>query len=167
MPKRSKAETKQTVEQILLEAQRQILHMGYDVMSYSSLADATGISRTGISHHFPHKSDFLLQLEPEFATLLIAELDFSDLKALQLSWNRALQSVTFSGIVKLVFSICGSNQLTSCSFTTLSVLKAKVAQHLGHEGVLLINHLLGHSAMVLFSQVEQSNPQRVLTNVAV
>ncbi len=156
MPKRSKAETKHTIEQILIEAQKQILEMGYDVMSYSSLSEATGISRTGISHHFPHKSDFLTQLEPKFASLLMEHLDFSCRDALRTSWLRALELPTFSGIVKLFFSICGSSQLDSAQYKTLGSLNAKASAELGEHGPSIIDTLLGRSAVLLFSQKPQA-----------
>ncbi|MGS0730671.1 TetR family transcriptional regulator, partial [Shewanella sp. 0m-11] len=91
MAKRTKIQTKQTIQQILDEAMKQILDLGYDAMSYSTLSEATGISRTGISHHFPHKIDFLKQLDSRIANLFIERLDFSCIQSLQNSWKASLK----------------------------------------------------------------------------
>ncbi|QQX79460.1 TetR family transcriptional regulator [Shewanella sp. KX20019] len=152
MPKRSKADTKQTIEQILAAALQQILSMGYDAMSYSTLSQTTGISRTGISHHFPYKADFLNQLEPKLAALLIEQLDFSGIEPLQRSWHSALETEQFCAIIKLFFAICGSNELNTTQYKTLTLLKEKVAGELGSQGELAVDTLLGQSAMFLFKQ---------------
>ncbi len=59
MPKRSKEDTEITIQTIMDAVIEQILTLGYDKMSYTTLSNQTGISRTGISHHFP-KSKILL-----------------------------------------------------------------------------------------------------------
>ncbi|GAL03337.1 transcriptional regulator LuxT [Photobacterium aphoticum] len=53
MPKRSKEDTEITIQTIMDAVVDQILTLGYDKMSYTTLSKQTGISRTGISHHFP------------------------------------------------------------------------------------------------------------------
>ncbi|MCL1052184.1 TetR family transcriptional regulator [Shewanella abyssi] len=152
MPKRSKADTKQTIEQILAAALQQILSMGYDAMSYSTLSQTTGVSRTGISHHFPYKADFLNQLEPKLAALLIEDLDFSSIESLQKSWHSALETEQFSAILKLFFAICGSNQLNTAQYKILTLLNEKVALELGTPGESAVDTLLGQSATFLFKQ---------------
>lgn len=48
MAKRSRVQTEQTINQIMDEALRQILTIGFETMSYTTLSEATGISRTEI-----------------------------------------------------------------------------------------------------------------------
>jgi AcrR family transcriptional regulator len=55
MPKRSREETEITIQTILGAVVYQMLNLGYDRMSYTTLSQQTGIFRTGISHHFPKK----------------------------------------------------------------------------------------------------------------
>ncbi|MCL1058782.1 TetR/AcrR family transcriptional regulator [Shewanella gelidimarina] len=155
MPKRSRAETKQTIEQITAAALQQMLNMGYDAMSYSTLSQATGISRTGISHHFPYKADFLTLLEPKLGALLIEDLDFSTTESLQKSWLCALETPQFSAIIKLFFAICGSSQLHTAQYKTLTLLHDKVAIELGDQGRTTVDTLLGQSAIFLFKQNRQ------------
>ncbi|MFT5788386.1 MAG: AcrR family transcriptional regulator [Shewanella sp.] len=152
MPKRSRVETKQTIEQILAAALQQMLTIGYDAMSYSTLSHATGISRTGISHHFRYKADFLNLLEPQLAALLIEHLDFSCIESLQKSWLRALEVPQFCAIIKLFFAICGSNQLNTAQYKMLTLLNEKVAVELGEIGGATIDTLLGQSAIFVFKQ---------------
>lgn len=58
MPKRSKEETEITIQKIMDAVVDQLLRLGYDKMSYTTLSQQTGVSRTGISHHFPKKNRF-------------------------------------------------------------------------------------------------------------
>lgn len=55
MPKRSKEDTEITIQKIMDAVVDQLLRLGYDRMSYTTLSQQTGVSRTGISHHFPKK----------------------------------------------------------------------------------------------------------------
>ena len=82
MAKRSRVETEQTVNQILDEALKQILTIGFDAMSYTTLSNATGISRTGISHHFPKKTEFLVRLDHRIGQLFVDALNFDSLSSL-------------------------------------------------------------------------------------
>jgi len=49
MPKRSKEDTEITIQTIMDAVVDQILTLGYDKMSYTTLSNQTGISRTGSS----------------------------------------------------------------------------------------------------------------------
>ncbi len=152
MAKRSKIQTEKTVQQILDEAMKQILDIGYDAMSYSTLADATGISRTGISHHFPRKVDFLKQLDNRIAELFIERLDFSCIQSLQRSWKSSLDLPYFRAIIQLYFSICGSKQVNISRYRAITLAGEKALAELGEQGRLLVNALVGQSAIVLFGQ---------------
>lgn len=152
MAKRSKVQTEQTINQIIDEALNQILILGYESMSYTTLSDATGISRTGISHHFPRKVDFLTQLDPNLAQLFIRELDFSGLTQLEQSWMVALAQPTHAAILRLFFSLCGysGNQVTL--FRAVSLTRETAMSELGVEGDKLVSDLLGRSAVALLAQ---------------
>ena len=156
MAKRSKVATKQTVQQILDEAMKQILELGYDAMSYSTLSAATGISRTGISHHFPHKIDFLQQLDPRIGELFIDCLDFSNAQSLQASWKTSLNNTRFRAIIRLYFSLCGSNQLNFENYKAISLASDHAAETLGEPGRLLVSALVGQSAIRLLATPNDS-----------
>lgn len=71
MPKRSKEDTEITIQTIMDAVVDQILTLGYDKMSYTTLSNQTGISRTGISHHFPKKQDFANALDGRIFQILL------------------------------------------------------------------------------------------------
>ncbi|WP_299804191.1 TetR family transcriptional regulator [uncultured Shewanella sp.] len=157
MAKRSKIQTEQTVQQILDEAMKQILEIGYDAMSYSTLSQATGISRTGISHHFPYKVDFLKQLDSRIGHLFIDRLDFSCIQSLQNSWKASLKLPYFIAIIRLYFSICGSQQVNINRYRAISLASEKALTELGEQGRLLVNALVGQSALLLCNQPSDSH----------
>ena len=104
MPKRSKEDTLITVNLILDTATHQLLTMGYDKMSYTTLSQATKISRTGISHHFPKKTDFLLALQGRFLTIIISKLNLiNGLVELETSWRKGLFDNDFVSVLRLAF----------------------------------------------------------------
>lgn len=154
MAKRSKVQTKQTVQQILDEAMKQIFELGYDSMSYSTLSDATGISRTGISHHFPRKSDFLTRLDSQIADIFIERLDFSSIQSLQTTWKESLTQANFRAIIRLFFFLCGSQQINMNRYQAISLASETAFEKMGDQGRLLVNALVGQSALVLCGVVE-------------
>ncbi|MFT5235323.1 MAG: AcrR family transcriptional regulator [Shewanella sp.] len=152
MAKRSKAETELTVNQIMDEALRQLLTLGYDSMSYTTLSQATGISRTGISHHFPHKANFLVRLDPQITSLFQDELDFTSLDTLETSWGKSLQLPTSCMVLRLFFSLCGDTSMDVSQFRTIDLAKEKAYKAFGLEGEKMISVLLGQSAVSLLSK---------------
>lgn len=74
MPKRSKEDTEITIQKIMDAVIDQLLRLGYDKMSYTTLSQQTGVSRTGISHHFPKKTDFTAALDGRIFRLLLSAL---------------------------------------------------------------------------------------------
>lgn len=151
MAKRSKIETEQTINHIMEEALKQLLNLGYDSMSYTTLSQATGISRTGISHHFPHKANFLVRLDPQICSLFQDELDFTSLKSLEDSWSRSLQRPTSRMVLRLFFSLCGDSNREEVQFRAVNLAKEKAYRAFGAEGETLISVLLGQSAVLLLS----------------
>jgi AcrR family transcriptional regulator len=151
MAKRSKIETEQTINNIMDEALKQLLNLGYDSMSYTTLSQATGISRTGISHHFPHKANFLVRLDPQICRLFQDELDFTSLATLEDSWVRSLQQPTSRMVLRLFFSLCGDSSREVVQFRAVDLAKQKAYEAFGADGEKLISVLLGQSAVLLLS----------------
>lgn len=104
MPKRSKKDTEITIQTIVSAVEDQLLMLGYDKMSYTTLSKQTGISRTGISHHFPKKTDFMLALDNRIYALFMIHLNVDeDLQAFSDSWIRSLDNPAFISILRLLF----------------------------------------------------------------
>lgn len=105
MPKRSKEDTEVTITLILDAVVEQLVTLGYDKMSYTTLSQQTGISRTGISHHFPKKTDFITRLDDRLLGILIDRLDLEgDQRRFIDSWLTALRSDNrFTAILRLFF----------------------------------------------------------------
>lgn len=139
------------------EALKQLLTLGYDAMSYTTLSKATGISRTGISHHFPHKVNFVACLDPQISCLFLDELDFSSLDTLENSWLTSLESKTIYMILKLFFSLCGDVTHDVTSFKAISLVYEKAANAFGVAGERMISVLLGRSAVIMLSQATEIN----------
>ncbi|ARP00448.1 hypothetical protein K08M3_36010 [Vibrio alginolyticus] len=104
MPKRSKEDTEITIQKIMDAVIDQLLRLGYDKMSYTTLSQQTGISRTGISHHFPKKTDFTAALDSRIFKMFIEHLEFDKgLNAFSQSWIKALEDAEFLAILRLLF----------------------------------------------------------------
>ncbi len=104
MPKRSKEDTEITIQKIMDAVVDQLLRLGYDKMSYTTLSQQTGVSRTGISHHFPKKTDFTAALDGRIFKMFIEHLEFEKgLDAFSQSWIKALEDSEFLAILRLLF----------------------------------------------------------------
>ncbi|PMJ93138.1 TetR family transcriptional regulator [Vibrio sp. 10N.261.55.A7] len=104
MPKRSKEDTEITIQTIMDAVVDQLLQLGYDKMSYTTLSQQTGVSRTGISHHFPKKTDFTAALDGRIFTLFVEHLEINgDLSTFSESWIKALENKEFLAILRLLF----------------------------------------------------------------
>ncbi|MDN3680624.1 TetR family transcriptional regulator [Vibrio tapetis subsp. quintayensis] len=104
MPKRSKEDTEITVQTIMDAVVEQLITLGYDKMSYTTLSQQTGISRTGISHHFPKKTDFTAALDGRIYKMFVEHLTLnSDLDSFKNSWLAALHNREFLAILRLLF----------------------------------------------------------------
>ncbi|QSX29378.1 TetR family transcriptional regulator [Shewanella cyperi] len=155
MAKRSKVQTEQTINQIMDEALKQILTIGYEAMSYTTLSEATGISRTGISHHFPKKMDFLVRLDARIGRLFVAALDFSSAEALERSWLVAMHEPHYRAVMRLFFSLCGYGAGEMTLFRAVHGARETALLELGMVGEKTINCLLGRTAIMLMSDLEQ------------
>lgn len=104
MPKRSKEDTEITIQKIMDAVVDQLLRLGYDKMSYTTLSQQTGVSRTGISHHFPKKTDFTAALDGRIFKMFMEFIDLqNDLDAFTTSWLAALDDEKFLAILRLLF----------------------------------------------------------------
>ncbi|GEA50765.1 transcriptional regulator [Vibrio inusitatus NBRC 102082] len=104
MPKRSKEDTEITINKIMDAVVEQLLTIGYDKMSYTTLSQATGVSRTGISHHFPKKTDFTTALDSRIYKLFLEYLNLdSGLQGFSHSWMESLEKPQFLAILRLMF----------------------------------------------------------------
>jgi len=155
MAKRSRVETEQTVNQILDEALKQILTIGFDAMSYTTLSTATGISRTGISHHFPKKTEFLVRLDHRIGQLFVDALNFDSITSLESSWKQALQLTEHKAVLKLFFSLCGTNSDNVTYFKAMNSAQQLALLQLGEAGEKCVAQLIGHSAITLLENALQ------------
>lgn len=104
MPKKTKAETKITIQKISDAVADQLLKLGYDKMSYTTLSKQTGISRTGISHHFPKKIDFMTELDGRMYRMLESHLELDGkLENFSESWLNSLRQPEFISILRTLF----------------------------------------------------------------
>ncbi|MDN3697105.1 MULTISPECIES: TetR/AcrR family transcriptional regulator [Vibrio] len=104
MPKRSKEDTEITIQKIMDAVIDQLLRLGYDKMSYTTLSQQTGVSRTGISHHFPKKTDFTAALDGRIFKMFMEHIEFDkDLEGFSKSWLVALENAEFLAILRLLF----------------------------------------------------------------
>ena len=147
MAKRSKSQTEITINQIMDEAFKQILCIGFEAMSYTTLSEATGISRTGISHHFPKKTDFLVKLDDRIGELFIESMSFNSISNLKESWSNMLDKAKYKAVLRLFFSMCGYNDNRLTHFKAIEELESRALQSLGEDGKRLVHQLIGDASI--------------------
>ncbi len=152
MPKRSKEDTEITIQTIMDAVIDQLLTMGYEKMSYTTLSQQTGISRTGISHHFPKKTDFTLLLTDRLFDLLLESLEvgktLDDFKA---SWLSALQrNPDFRAILRVLFyHMISSDGAQLYVHQTLAKLSLLLEKQWGATSQSSLEWLVGKSLITL------------------
>ena len=147
MPKRSKEDTEITIQKIMDAVVDQLLRLGYDKMSYTTLSQQTGVSRTGISHHFPKKTDFTEALDGRIFKLFIEHLnldgsltDFSD------SWSNALERSEFLAILRLLFHhIVTSKNAHSFAKSGIERIYQTAESQFGESSAKEVEWLIGKS----------------------
>ncbi|CAM3746294.1 hypothetical protein VA7868_03359 [Vibrio aerogenes CECT 7868] len=151
MPKRSKEETEITIQTILDVVVDQILNLGYDKMSYTTLSEQTGISRTGISHHFPRKIDFVAALDSKIYQLLISYLDLdSGIQSFRESWIKALKQPQFIAVLRLIFHhIISTEGSAEFSRKGLDCVYSQIKDNLGEDAEKELEWLIGKSLIVM------------------
>lgn len=157
MAKRSRVETELTVNQILDEAFKQILTIGFEAMSYTTLSAATGVSRAGISHHFPRKTEFLVRLDERIGQFFIEGVDFSSLESLQQSWVALMQHPERKAVLKLFFSLCGNVDDSVKTLKSLNLVRETAERHLAMAGSQCVEQLIGHSALALLQEGQSAS----------
>jgi AcrR family transcriptional regulator len=148
MPKRSKEDTEKTISAINEAVVEQMLVLGYDKMSYTTLSEQTGISRTGISHHFPRKTDFTEAIDSRLFDMFTAHLALdNDLETFKKSWLDALSSSQqFSAILRLfIHHIVSSEGSVRFAKKGLDGVYDITMDKLGAEAEYAIDWLLGKS----------------------
>ncbi len=154
MPKRSKEDTEITIQTIMDAVVDQILTLGYDKMSYTTLSKQTGISRTGISHHFPKKQDFATALDGRIFRLFVEKLDLDNgLAGFSKSWIAALDDTSdekFKATLRLLFHHIASSESTS-EFAKRGIdrLYGLCLERFGEESQNELEWLLGKSLISL------------------
>lgn len=151
MPKRSKEDTEVTIQKIMDAVVDQLIRLGYDKMSYTSLSRQTGISRTGISHHFPKKTDFASSLDDRIFNTLVSHLDFSDsVDTFAASWQKALSNAEFIALIRLIFHhMVSSDRGHHFGQATLNRLSETVTNQFGEASVGRFKCLLGESLLAM------------------
>ena len=106
MARRTQEDTQITINTILDVATEQLITLGYEKMSYTTLSEQTGISRTGISHHFAKKVDIPCALQGRLLKLMVEKLDLSKNETVFIaSWQKALEDGQFLAIWRLAFQM--------------------------------------------------------------
>ncbi|MCS0450926.1 TetR/AcrR family transcriptional regulator [Vibrio diabolicus] len=147
MPKRSKEDTEITIQKIMDAVVDQLLRLGYDKMSYTTLSQQTGISRTGISHHFPKKTDFTAALDGRIFKMFIEHLEFDKgLSAFSQSWIKALEDAEFLAILRLLFHhIVTAENAQEFAANGINRLYKMVESQFGAGGDKELEWLIGRS----------------------
>ncbi len=146
MPKRSKEDTLVTINTILDEATNQLLNLGYDEMSYTTLSKATGVSRTGISHHFPKKTDFTQALKGRFLQMFMTHLNVSAKEEDFIkSWNDAMLTKEFSSICHLIIHQVTNDNASEFASSIIEQIKGIAAEIFGESGSRTVEWLFGKS----------------------
>ncbi|WP_325894222.1 TetR/AcrR family transcriptional regulator [Grimontia sp. NTOU-MAR1] len=152
MPKRSKEDTEVTIRLILDAVVDQLVTLGYDKMSYTTLSQQTGISRTGISHHFPKKTDFITRLDDRLLGILIDRLDLEgDKRSFIESWLTALRSDNRFIAVLRVFFLHTVSSENAVEFTSHASRKLHdvCCNRYGEEFEKDLEWLLGKSLLTM------------------
>lgn len=151
MPKRSKEDTEITIQTIMDAVVDQLLTLGYDKMSYTTLSKQTGISRTGISHHFPKKTDFANALDGRIFMLFVDKLDLDNgIDGFKSSWLAALDDDKFRAALRLLFHHIASAEMTN-EFAKRGItrLYEMCDKHFGEGSDKELEWLLGKSLISL------------------
>lgn len=151
MPKRSREDTASTINMILQAVEKQLFKMGYDNMTYTTLSRQTGISRTGISHHFAKKTDFLVAMEERIYQKLTRYLVLNkQLTDFIQSWNDALSKPRFRSILRVItYDVMRNNSSNGIKLNTLKKLAMRLQDDFGDKAVNELEALLGEYIIYL------------------
>jgi len=91
--------TQSTAEQILHEARTLIMKRGYNGFSYADIAEAVGIRKPSIHHHFAAKSDLAIAVVEQSRAIVLAHIEqlaevepeaVAQLRAYATYWERCI-----------------------------------------------------------------------------
>ncbi|TOM88956.1 TetR/AcrR family transcriptional regulator, partial [Vibrio parahaemolyticus] len=114
---------------------------------YTTLSQQTGVSRTGISHHFPKKTDFTAALDGRIFKMFIEHLEFEKgLDTFSQSWIKALEDSEFLAILRLLFHhIVTSESAHEFAANGIDRLYKMVESQFGSGGDKELEWLIGRS----------------------
>ena len=92
MPRVSQQVAKQTKQRIIDTALTLVISQGADKLTFTQLALAAGISRSGISAHFKKKQDIIDAIAPLMRDKINAQLDFSSPQNFWRAWVSSIES---------------------------------------------------------------------------
>lgn len=143
MPRVSQKVAQQTRKRIIESAIDIILTQGSESLTFSILAEAAGISRSGINSHFKLKSDLMTEIWPQISDEINRRLDYSSPENFYLSWIKAIDSdVEFCRLIVasgfFVEEEAGFNGLlVSIASSNIEITKMYVYQSIGYAVVNL------------------------------
>ncbi|MHA2827422.1 TetR family transcriptional regulator [Vibrio harveyi] len=152
MARRTHEDTQITINTILDVATEQLITLGYEKMSYTTLSEQTGISRTGISHHFAKKADIPRALQGRLLKMMMDKLDISNNEvAFIQSWKIRLEDAEFMAIWRLAFlmTVCEHHTPYLCDFQ--SQVEAVTSFKLSKDSQRTIEWLIGLTLLTLHS----------------
>jgi AcrR family transcriptional regulator len=154
MPKRSKEDTEITIQMIMDAVVDQLIRLGYDKMSYTTLSQQTGVSRTGISHHFPKKTDFTAVLDGRIFSMFVDHLSINgDLERFSESWLIALENKEFLAILRLLFHhIVTTDRADEFAQNGIERLYKIAETQFGKESSREVEWLIGKSLIKMSNQ---------------
>lgn len=155
MPKRTKEDTEITIQTIMDAVVDQLLTLGYDKMSYTTLSQQTGISRTGISHHFPKKTDFAAAMDGRIFKMFVSHLDTEKgIEGFTASWIAALEnSEEFVAILRLLFHhIVATDSASDFANNGVERVYRLAETEFGSESAERIEWLMGKSLIMMSQQ---------------
>ncbi|WP_182026840.1 TetR family transcriptional regulator [Vibrio rotiferianus] len=148
MARRTQEDTQITINTILDVATEQLITLGYEKMSYTTLSEHTGISRTGISHHFAKKVDIPCALQGRLLKLMVEKLDLSKNEAVFIaSWQKALEDGQFLAIWRLAFQMTIGRHHQPYVYELTSQVESLVAYKLSQPCYKTIEWLIGLTLM--------------------
>lgn len=92
MGRASIAEAKKTKQKIIDAAFHITMKEGFERLTFTSLSNHCGISRSGINRHFPKKSDLIISLEPLLSNIMLSQMNFESTSKFYVSWVDGLKN---------------------------------------------------------------------------
>lgn len=150
MARRTLENTQITINTILDTAIEQLITLGYEKMSYTTLSNQTGISRTGISHHFAKKVDIPRALQGRLFKMMMNKLDLSDNEAAFISsWKHHFDDTEFMAIWRLALLMTVCEHHTPYLFDLQRQVEAIASYKLNKDCKHMIEWLIGLTLLTL------------------